>query len=213
MFLDESIFKEQTGWRHRGYGPLGSEARYSADVRRGSTWSILAAMTVDGYFPIIGIKGYFKTFDILNWLKTGLLPALRRDGRRRVICLNNASTHVDKAIVDTIETEGYLVRFLSPYSPDFSLIELSFSVLKTWIQRNYVWTCRLYRSFGDWLAFAVVQSRCDRFAREQYKYVVGGVYLEEGERERFFVWIKQWEGGSLTKEVTEHNLNADETLI
>lgn len=44
-FLDESIFKEQTGWRGMGYAPIGEPLRWSEDMRRGDTWSILAAYT------------------------------------------------------------------------------------------------------------------------------------------------------------------------
>jgi transposase len=71
--------------------------------------------------PCSGVKeGYFKTPDFLNWLRTGLLPALRFDGRpTRVIVMNNNSIHIDEAVVDAIEAEGHLVRFLPPYSPRF----------------------------------------------------------------------------------------------
>jgi Arginine repressor, DNA binding domain len=37
VFLDESIFNKKTGWRHQGWGPIGEEIRYEADVRRGPT--------------------------------------------------------------------------------------------------------------------------------------------------------------------------------
>src|SRR6266480_212487 len=57
VFIDESIFSEKTGWRHRAYGPLGEEARYSADIRRGKSWSILPAYTLRyGYLDCVGIR-------------------------------------------------------------------------------------------------------------------------------------------------------------
>jgi hypothetical protein len=37
VFLDESIFKQQTGWRLMAYGPIGQPARYSDDMTRGDT--------------------------------------------------------------------------------------------------------------------------------------------------------------------------------
>ena len=59
VFLDESIFKEQTGWRMHAYAPIGHEARYFADISRGATWSICAATTIDGWLPCTGVKaGY-----------------------------------------------------------------------------------------------------------------------------------------------------------
>src|SRR5437773_4626204 len=100
-----------------------------------------------------------------------LLPALHREGGRpRVVVLDNNSVHIDEVITSTIEAEGHIVCFLPPYSPDFNPIELSFSVLKAWFQRNYVWTRSNHGNFGEYLVWAIGQSRCDRFAREQFRY-------------------------------------------
>lgn len=154
VFIDESIFNKKTGWRHRAYGPIGQDIRYIMDTRRGRTWSILPAMTVSGYLPCTGVKeGYYKTFNILNWVRTALLPALNTQspGKSRVIVLDNCSTHIDPAITEAIESEGYIVRFLPPYSPDFNPIELSFSVLKAWLQRNSIWTRQHHGTFGQYL--------------------------------------------------------------
>ena len=35
IFLDESIFNKRTGWRSRGWAPIGEDARYYGDIRRG----------------------------------------------------------------------------------------------------------------------------------------------------------------------------------
>jgi hypothetical protein len=53
IFIDESLFNEKTGWRTRGYAPIGSLARYRANIDRGSTYSILPALDIDGYLPYI----------------------------------------------------------------------------------------------------------------------------------------------------------------
>jgi hypothetical protein len=67
VFLDESMFNEKTGWRYRAYGPIGQDIRYPADIQRGRTWSICAAMTIDGWLLYTGVKeGYFQTPDLLN---------------------------------------------------------------------------------------------------------------------------------------------------
>jgi transposase len=203
VFLDESIFNEKTGWRHRAYGPIGQDIRYPGDIHRGCTWAICAAMTVNGWLPCTGVKeGYYKTHDFLNWVQTGLIPALEQlnDGRARVIVLDNVSIHVNEVITNALEDAGYLVRFLPPYSPDFNPIELSFSVLKAWFRRNYIWTRALNGSFGDYLVWAIGESGCDRYAREQFRHAAGGLYLEEGERQKFYDWIVAWERGRLEEE-------------
>lgn len=75
IFIDESIFNEKTGWRTRGYAPIGTEARYQADVKRGSTWSLLAALSIEGYLPIYGIReGYYNKVDFLEWIGEALCP-------------------------------------------------------------------------------------------------------------------------------------------
>ena len=150
-------------------------------------------MTIDSWL-LYTKEGYFQTPDLLNWLQSMLLPALRREGDRpRVIVLDNNCIYIDEVIISTIEAEGYLVRFLPPYSQDFNPIELTFSVLKAWLQRNYVWIRLSFDRFGDYLVWAIGHSRCDRFAREQFRYAAGGIYLEEGEIERFRVWLRDWE--------------------
>ena len=55
VFIDESLFKQQTAWRLMAYGPIGSPARYADDTARGNTWSILPAYTIDRYLLYIGI--------------------------------------------------------------------------------------------------------------------------------------------------------------
>jgi transposase len=47
--------------------------------------------------------------------------------------LDNNSIYIDEVIVNAIEAEGHIVRFLPPYSLDFNPIELTFSVLKAWL--------------------------------------------------------------------------------
>ena len=61
------------------------------------------------------------------------------------------------------------------------------------MQRNYIWTRSDHGSFGDYLVWAIGESRCDRFARAQFRHAAGGLYLEEGELERFREWIRVWE--------------------
>src|SRR3954465_5645385 len=78
VFLDESIFNEKTGWRHHAYAPVGHPARYMQSVKRGDTWAILPAYTIDGYLPCTGVKqGYFNREEFLDWLEHSLIPTLR----------------------------------------------------------------------------------------------------------------------------------------
>jgi hypothetical protein len=76
VHLDESIFNEKTGWRYRGYAPIGDEARYSEDVKRGKTWSVCGVLAVDGLVCYSTKKGYFNSADFLEFIEEVMIPAL-----------------------------------------------------------------------------------------------------------------------------------------
>lgn len=184
MFLDESIFNEKIGWRHKAYAPIGDKTWYTQDIRRGSTYAILPAYTVQGYLPCIGIKeGYFSYEDFIEWITTKLLPTLTWmfGPKPMVIILDNVSIHTNPGITRLIEEASHVVRYLPPYSPDYNPIELTFGVLKAYIKRNYVWTRKSSDNFGDFLAAAIVNSCCDRFALKHFKYAAGGLYASQEE--------------------------------
>jgi transposase len=214
IFLDESIFNEKTGWRHQAYAPIGSEARYEADLRRGRTWSICAAMSLNGWLPCTGIRqGYYNRADFLNWLTNELLPTIRQryTNRTMVIILDNLSVHCAEEIIQAIQTEGHIVRFLPPYSPDFNLIELSFSVLKAWIRRYYHFFRPQCEHFGEFLWRAIIQSRCDRFARSQFRHSADGIYIEQEELDRLYLQLQAYERGEvdLVEEETGEETGAE----
>ena len=64
--------------------------------------------------------------------------AISASRRQMVIVMDNVSVHIHERVTQLIESEGHLVRYLPPYSPDFNPIELTFSVLKAWMKCNWV---------------------------------------------------------------------------
>jgi transposase len=190
VFLDESIFNEKSGWRHHAYAPVGHPARYTQDIRRGKTWAILPAYTIDGYLPCTAVKeGYFNREDFLEWIVRKLLPTLRTTygDKPMVIVLDNVSIHTNDVITKVLRGASHVVRYLPPYSPDYNPIELTFAVLKAWIRRNYCYMRSRFPGeggFGRFLKAAITESRCDRFAQKHFKYAAGGLYIERTELER-----------------------------
>ena len=181
VFVDETLFNESTGWRHRAYAPVGQPARYHADRTRGRSWSVLPAYTVDGYLPYTGIReGWFNGEAFFRWISDELLPLCSPfPAHRSVIIMDNVSSHCNARIEEVIRSFGCEIRYLPPYSPDFNPIELSFSVLKAWVRRFYVHLWPLFEgSFGDFLRYAVARSRCDQFARKHFKHSAGGYIFE-----------------------------------
>lgn len=187
VFLDGSIFKLQTGWRSLAYAPVGEEARYQHDNTRGDTWAILPGYSVDGYLDDVSVKkGYFNKEEFLLWLIHRLLPQCNRfPGPRSIICLDNLSIHHDNAskldyrVKEAIESADCLIKYLPPYSPDYTPIELTFHMLKAWMRRYFnVLKRRFQGNFECFLRFAIENSQCDSKAREHFKYAAGGYRFE-----------------------------------
>jgi transposase len=176
VFLDESLFNKITGWRLHAWAPIGQPGRYTGDRTRSVSWSFLAAYTTKGYLPSWQIKkGYYNHEAFLKWLTEELLPNCRPGN---VIIINNCNTHIHPDVERAITSRECLIRYLPPYSPDFNPIELSFSVLKAYVRRRFrdIWPT-FEGTFGYFLAFCVIQSRCDRFAEAHFKHSDNGGYV------------------------------------
>ena len=139
VFLDESLFKAQTGWRCMAYGLIGSNARWHDDMRRGDTWSILPALTVDGYIPCTHIQqGFINQDDFFQWFTQELLPNCNPfPNPKSVIIMDNLGVHQNRRIQRAVDEKGCLLKYLPPYSPDYNLIELTFNILKYWMRRHF----------------------------------------------------------------------------
>jgi transposase len=152
-------------------------------------------MTLDGYLPCTGLKEVTSTLMIfLVWLKEKLLPGVNRLRFPMVIVMDNLSIHAKEEVRRVIEEAGNLiVRYLPPYSPDYNPIELTFSVLKAWMKRNWIFLRQSCDTFGNFLELALRESRCDRFARQQFRHAENGVYIEEEELIKFQRHLEQYE--------------------
>jgi hypothetical protein len=136
VFLDETLFKAQSCWRSMAYAPIGDPARWHDDIRRGDTWSVLPAYTVDGYLPCTGVrKGYFNAEHFLQWVTNCLLPLCNPfPSPCSILCLDNVSLHLDTRIREVVEAKGCLLKFLPPYSPDYNPIEGDYEAVRRQIE-------------------------------------------------------------------------------
>jgi transposase len=51
--------------------------------------------------------------------------------------MNNVNIYYYSSIADVIRIRKYLIRYLSPYSPNYNPIEFSFNILKSWIRQRF----------------------------------------------------------------------------
>ena len=154
-FVDESATNEKTGYRKRGWSPVGIDCIQLRQLKRSERWSVLPALTVNGYLndPLI-LQGSVTKAIFQWWLLNKVIPFLLPGS---VIVMDNASIHHNLGLEDVLEARGLAIAYLPPYSPDLNPIENTFNVLKAWIRRNWE-DVGLFPVFGDFLAYAARQA-------------------------------------------------------
>ena len=72
--IDESACNERTGDRKYGWGPVGRSVELEYSIKRPERWSLLPAMTVDGYLTHHIFQGAITTELMLEFLQEDVLP-------------------------------------------------------------------------------------------------------------------------------------------
>jgi hypothetical protein len=95
VFLDESGVNSTAGTRTHGWGPKGRIIPYPVHLQRGKNFSILPAITMDGYIACAVYAGSVNAETFNAFVEYQLLPRLReRDPHRDwIIVMDNASIH------------------------------------------------------------------------------------------------------------------------
>jgi transposase len=169
VFLDESAANERTGDRKRGWSLKGLICPTSVPIKRSERWSILPALTIDGYLDFEIFQGSITSEIFLNFVEQKVLPHCNpRPGPRSVLVLDNASIHRNRRLRELCDAYGVALEFLPPYSPDFNPIEATFHDLKAWIRRNYR-QADDFADFGGFLEYAVNQTNGQN-AKAHYKH-------------------------------------------
>jgi hypothetical protein len=57
VFLDKSAANERTGDKKFGWSPIGTTCGLARPIRRSERWSLLPALTVDGYLSYLITQG------------------------------------------------------------------------------------------------------------------------------------------------------------
>lgn len=138
VYLDEVDCREANAYRRYGFAPRGLPCVDIRHYHKHVKWSVLPALTKDGYLPdpLIGIGG-FNQQDFALFVQERVLPyCTAYPGPRSVLIMDNASTHNRELLRELCHARGVLVRFLPSYSPDYNPIELTFHLLKQWMRRN-----------------------------------------------------------------------------
>ena len=163
-FVDESGSNPRTGYRKRGWSPQGVDCSVLRKLGRQANWSVLPALTVNGYLPNpLILQGGVKKEAFVWWLLNCVIMQLPIDS---IIVMDNASIHHNLGLDTVLEARNVTIEYLPPYSPDLNPIETTFSVLKAWVKRHFN-EIEFYADFGAFMKAAVASS-VDSGARQYF---------------------------------------------
>jgi transposase len=135
--VDQLVFVDETGTNtamtaRYGWAPCGQRATGSAPRNHGPNVTLVTTLSLTGLGPPMVIDGPMTTLAFEAYVEQILVPSLRTG---QIVVLDNLSAHTSQRTRLLIEAVGCTLRFLPPYSPDFSPIEWAFSKLKTWLRQ------------------------------------------------------------------------------
>ena len=74
MFLDESAVNERTSNRKYGWSPEGTICGVARPLKRLKKWSILPALTVNGYLSYLILQGSITAIVFKAFIEEQVLP-------------------------------------------------------------------------------------------------------------------------------------------
>jgi transposase len=125
VFIDETSTNTAMTRRY-ARAPRGERAVGSAPRNYDSS-SLVCALSLEGIGEAMVVEGAIDGAAFEVYLNKLLCPSLKPG---QVVVLDNLSVHKGKKVGKLIEAVGCSVRYLPPYSPDYSPIEPCFSKVK-----------------------------------------------------------------------------------
>lgn len=126
VFIDETWAKTNMT-RIYGRSLQGSRLIEKTPCGRWQTTTFLGALRAEGFVAPLTIDGAINGTLFRAWVEQHLAPTLRPGD---IVVMDNLSSHKVTGVRKAIEAAGAELRYLPPYSPDLTPIELAFSKLK-----------------------------------------------------------------------------------
>ncbi|MBC1223347.1 IS630 family transposase [Nostoc sp. UCD121] len=126
------IFIDETGinlamTRHYGRSVGGGRVYDERPGNKGKNITVIGAMSDEGLIATMTFPGSLNTASFLVFIEQILLPQLWMGA---IVVMDNLPVHYANTAKYLIESVGAKTKFLPPYSPDLSPIELCWSKLK-----------------------------------------------------------------------------------
>jgi hypothetical protein len=126
VVLDESGANLAMGRSH-AWVPRGHEYVESRPMNWGTNLTLIGAMRPTGWVTLSTKWRAVPAEYFMAWVRRRLAPRLRPGD---IVLLDNLKAHQDPAVRSLIEARGARLRYLPPYSPDFSRMEPAWSLVK-----------------------------------------------------------------------------------
>jgi transposase len=114
--------------RRRGRAPKGERVIESVPRNYDPQTSLISTLALSGVEAVMTLEGAVDTSAFNAYIEQVLRPTIKRGD---VLVLDNLSAHRASRIEEIAAECGAQVIWLSPYSPDFSPIEMMWSKIKT----------------------------------------------------------------------------------
>ncbi|GET01199.1 homeodomain-like protein [Rhizophagus clarus] len=177
IFLDESSKDERTLSRHYGYSPKNTHAIQKVVFLRGTKYTILPALSLDGILAVDIMVGSYNKERFCAFILSQVLPLMNLYPQKNsVLVMDNAVIHHNVELVRIIKSIGCKVVFLPLYSPDYNPIELAFSVIKSWLKKKELYRI-LFRSLFCFQLLLACEQVTPDMTKEFYKSSIYLIYL------------------------------------
>lgn len=130
FFLDETGTNVAMS-RLYARAPRGERTKECQPRNRGTTLTLIAALTVGGLLAPMTVEGATDSLVFIAYVREILLPELQPGD---VVVLDNVGAHKVPEVQRLIEEAGARLLFLPPYSPDLNPIEEAWSKVKSFLR-------------------------------------------------------------------------------
>lgn len=110
----------------------GARAVGKVPRNHGTPTTLISALSPTGLGATLSFPGAVDRLAFRVYVQDVLGPTLRPG---QIVVVDNLSVHKDARVAALLADRGCDLRFLPPYSPDFTPVELAISKLKTTLRR------------------------------------------------------------------------------
>jgi len=114
------------------WAPRGERAVAQAPRNTPCNTTTIASLTHHGMGPALMVKGGVDRLTFESYLEQVLAPTLHEG---QIVLVDNLSAHTSVRAQAIVAACGCQLRYLPPYSPDYSPIELAFAQIKAELRR------------------------------------------------------------------------------